>query len=260
MKVKDIMTTDIITVDKDEDLSHVLSLMKKHDITKIPVLEEKQLVGIITDSKIAHKLGSVRHREVSTARFHASSVTEKNVPVVSPLEEINNILRMVGKPGPTMLPVVDANKYLIGVLTKADFLHLVTSKKPVGEIMQKNLRIVAPGDRVIHARRIMVDDNVARIPVVEQGILVGIVSDFEIALAFASLKDSFSVPRQKHRLDEMLVKDVMKTSVIWTTKTVNVAEAAKIMLKYSVGALPIVEDDKLIGIVTRTDLLKTIVQ
>ena len=39
MKVKDVMTTEIISVDKDEDLAHVLTLMKKHDITKIPVFQ-----------------------------------------------------------------------------------------------------------------------------------------------------------------------------------------------------------------------------
>jgi CBS domain-containing protein len=39
MKVKEVMTKDIITVDKDDNLKHVLDLMKKYEITKIPVLE-----------------------------------------------------------------------------------------------------------------------------------------------------------------------------------------------------------------------------
>ena len=42
MKVKEIMTKDIIYVDKDQDLKYVLDLMKKHDITKIPVVEDKK--------------------------------------------------------------------------------------------------------------------------------------------------------------------------------------------------------------------------
>ena len=43
MKVSDVMTKDIITVDKDVNLKHVLNIMKKHEITKIPVLENKKL-------------------------------------------------------------------------------------------------------------------------------------------------------------------------------------------------------------------------
>ncbi|RLG28851.1 hypothetical protein DRN98_09070, partial [Methanosarcinales archaeon] len=48
MKVKDVMTTEVISVDKDVDLRYVLKVMKKHNITKIPVVEEKKLVGVIT--------------------------------------------------------------------------------------------------------------------------------------------------------------------------------------------------------------------
>ena len=257
MKVKDIMMKEVISVDKDVDLKHVLNLMKKHNITKIPVVEDKKIIGIATDNVIAYKLGSIRKRSISTSRLHASSVTEKNIITASPNTDVKEILKMVGAPGPTMLPIIDKDK-LVGVLTKADLLPLVKSKKPVYTIMQKNIFAVSPDDRVIHARRIMLDENVARLPVINQGKLVGIISDVEIAFAFATLKRSFSLGRQKHQLDELLVKTVMKPRVIWTTRSVTAAEAAKVMMKHSVGALPIIENDELVGIVSRTDLLKTV--
>ena len=62
MKVKEVMTKDIITVDKDVDLKYVLNLMKKHEITKIPVIENKKLIGVVTDNIIAYKLGSIRKK------------------------------------------------------------------------------------------------------------------------------------------------------------------------------------------------------
>jgi len=257
MKVRDIMTKDVISVDKDVNLSHVLNLMKKHGITKIPVVENKKLIGMITDNTIAYKLGSIRKRGVPASRLHASSVTEKDIENVSPDEDVNTILRKVGEPGPTMLNVVENDK-LIGVVTKADLLPLVKSNKKLREIMQKKIHTIAPDDRVIHARRTMIDENVARLPVVNQGKLVGIISDTEIAFALADIKRSFSIGKQKHRLDELLVKDVMKMSVIWTTPNMTAADAAKIMIKHNIGALPIVENDSIIGVVTRTDLLKTV--
>jgi acetoin utilization protein AcuB len=76
MKVSDVMTKDIITVDKDVNLKHVLNIMKKHEITKIPVLENKKLVGMITDNIIVYKLGSIRKRGIPASRLHASSVTD----------------------------------------------------------------------------------------------------------------------------------------------------------------------------------------
>jgi CBS domain-containing protein len=257
MKVKDVMTTDVITIDKDVDLTYVLTLMKKHDITKIPVLEDKQLVGMVTDNIIAYKLGSIRKKGVPASRLHASSVTDKNIECISSETEVKTILKKVGKPGPTMLCVTD-NKHLLGVVTKADLLHLVESKKPVREIMNKKILTVSPDDRVIHARRVMVDEKIARLPVVDKGILVGMISDNELAFAFANIKKSFPLGRQKHQLDELFVKDVMKTPAIWAQPTTTAKQAASIMLKYDVGALPILEKDKIIGIISRTDLLNTI--
>jgi len=257
MKVKEVMTTDIICVDKDIDLKHVLDLMKKHSITKIPVVENKKLVGIVTDNIIAYKLGSIRKKGVPASRLHASSVTEKNIERLSPDTELKTILKKVGEPGPTML-CVEENDKLVGVITKADLLHLVDSKKPIKDIMKKKILTVSPEDRVIHARRIMIDENIARLPVIYNGKLVGIISDNEIVFALAGIKRSIPLGRQKHRLDELLVADVMKTPAIWSQSSLTAAEAASIMLKNNIGAIPLIEKGKLIGIISRTDLLNTI--
>ena len=258
MKVKEIMTTKIIAVDKDESLKRVLDLMKKHNITKIPVLDEKKFFGLVTDNVIAYKLGSIRKRSVTASRLHASSVTEKEIRTITPEDEVKNILKSVGEPGPTMLPVVEKGK-LIGVVTKADLLPLVKSTHQLHSIMQRQVNTVSPDDRVIHARRMMITENIARLPVVEEKKLVGIISDMEIAFAFASLKKSFSLGKQKHQLDELFVKDVMRSTVLWTTPSMSIYDAAQLMLKHNIGSLPVIENETLVGMVTRTDLLKTIV-
>jgi CBS domain-containing protein len=258
MKVKEIMTTKVISVDKDDSLKRVLDLMKKHDITKIPVLEEKTFFGLVTDNVIAYKLGSIRKRTVTASRLHASSVTEKDIKTISPEEDVKNILKSVGEPGPTMLPVVEKGK-LVGVVTKADLLPLVKSKNQLYSIMQRKIHSVGPDDRVIHARRTMITQNIARLPVLEEKKLVGIISDIEIAFAFASLKKSFSLGKQKHHLDELFVKDAMRTPVLWATSSMSIFDAAQLMLKHNIGALPVVDKEILVGMITRTDLVKTIV-
>jgi CBS domain-containing protein len=257
MKVSEIMTKNIITVDKDDNLSEILQLMKKYSITKIPVLENKKLIGMVTDNIITLKLGSIRKKGISPARFHASSVNDKNIESIPPDTDVNSVLDKVGKPGPTMLCVTENNK-LIGLITKADLLPLVTSKKQIREIMNKKIHTVFSDDRLIHARRMMIDQGIARLPVIEKGKLVGIISDTEIAFALADLKLSIPLGKQKHQLDELLVKEVMRTPAIWTEPSMSAKDAAIIMMKNNIGALPIIEHNKLIGIVTRTDVIKTI--
>ena len=257
MKVKEVMTKEVIYVDKDVDLKYILKLMKKHNITKIPVVEDKKLIGVITDNKIAVKLGSIRKRGIPAARLHASSVIEKNIEIISPDTEIKKLIRTVGEPGPTMLNVVENDK-LVGVVTKADLLHLVQCKKKVKEIMHENIHSVSPEDRVIHARRRMIDENVARLPVINNGTLIGIISDNEVVFALAEIKKSFPIGKQKHRLEELLVNDVMKTPVIHANTDITITDASRIMIDNNIGSLPLIENKKVVGIVTRTDLLKTI--
>ena len=257
MKIRDVMTREVIVVDKDVNLRQVLKLMKKHEITKIPVVENKKLIGLITDNTIAYKLGLKRKRGIPASRLHASSVTNKEIESVTPDADIETILKKVGEPGPTMITVLEQNN-LVGVVTKADLLPLVTSTKKVHEIMQKKLHTVSPDDRVIHARRIMIDENIARLPVVDKGYLEGMLSDTEIAFALASVKRSFSLGRQKRKLDELLVGEVMKKPVVWTEPHIIASDAAKIMMRENIGALPLIKNDTIMGIVTRTDLIKTI--
>ena len=257
MNVKEVMTSEIISVDKDVDLKYVMKLMKKHDITKIPILEEKKLVGLVTDNEIAKKLGAIRNRGVPAARLHASSVMEKDIDIVYPDDHLSKILAKVGEPGPTMLMVMEDDD-LIGVITKADLLPLVTSTQAIGEIMHTEIHSVSPDDRVIHARRRMIDEDIARLPVINNGLLIGMISDIDIAFSLAKIKKLFPLGKQKHQLDELLVNDVMKTPVISAESEKTVKEIAELMIEHQIGSIPITENKKIAGIVSRTDLLKTI--
>jgi CBS domain-containing protein len=257
MKVKDVMTTDVIYVDKDVDMKYVMKLMKKHNITKIPVVEDKKPIGLITDSNLAIKLGAIRTRGVPAARLHASSVMDKNIIIIDAYDKVEDILTSVGEPGHTMLFVVE-NDFIVGVITKANLLHLVESKKPVEEIMNQKIITISPDDRIIHARRQMIDEGIARLPVVNNGILIGIISDIDIAFALEKIKKSFPLGRQKHQLEELLVNDAMTAPAISIESDKTVAEAATTMREHHVGCLPVLKNKKIIGILSRTDLLKTI--
>ncbi|MCD6513160.1 MAG: CBS domain-containing protein [Thermoplasmata archaeon] len=256
MKVKEIMTRDVIYVNKNDDLRHVIDLMEKHNITKMPVVDDGKIVGIVTDNKIADKLGSIRSKGVIAAHLHASSVMEKDFDAISPDTDVADILAKVGLPGPTMLPVtVDGT--VVGVVTKADLLPMVKGDTRIEEIMTNHVITAKPGDRVVHARRIMLDNDIARLPVVDGGKVVGIISDKEIAFAFAALRRSFSIGQQQHQLKMLTVGDIMKTPVVTITLSSTVEEAAKLMMEKEVGCLPVIGgDEKLHGIVTRTDLLR----
>jgi CBS domain-containing protein len=256
MKIKDIMTKKVVLVNKNDDLRYIIDLMEKHEFTKLPVVDDGKLVGIVTDNKIADKLGSIKSKGIPAARMHASSVMDKEFHSIGVEDDVETILKTVGQPGLTMLPVCDRHR-LVGVVTKADLLPLVTGNQNIREILREEIHAVSPEDRVVHARRILLDNDIARIPVVEEGTVVGIIADREIAISLANIKKSFSKGHQHHRLRELLVRDVMQIPAVTASVDVTVKEAAEKMIEHGVGCLPILDgEQKLIGIVTRTDLVK----
>ncbi|MCA1819034.1 MAG: CBS domain-containing protein, partial [Halobacteriales archaeon] len=227
MKVRDVMTKDLVTVDKDRNLKEVLRMMKEKNVTKIPVTEDGALVGIVTDGKIADKLGREHNRNVQTSTLHASSVMEKDFIVAHPDEDLKVLLADVGKPGLTMIPVVQGTK-LVGVVTKADLLRLVESDVQVRTIMQTQLKAVGADERLIHARRLLLDNDIARLPVLEGGRLRGIIAEHEIAGAFAGLKEADSHV-QRVNLRDLPVADYMRKKVVTAKPEWTAREAAKVM-------------------------------
>lgn len=257
-QIRDVMTDQVITVGKNDDLRHVMELMEKHNITKVPVLDDGKLVGIVTDNMIAKKLGSSRKRGVQPSGIHASSVMDKDFEIAHPDAQLADLLPKVGMAGLTMIPVVSKGA-LVGVHTKANLLHLIESETPVTQLMKSAVHTVGPDDRLVHARRLLMDNDIARVPVVEDGHVVGLLHEAEIAKAFALLLQDTPFEHQQTRVRELVARDWMRAPVITGNPNLTARQAARLMLDNDIGGLPIVEHDgTLKGFVTRTDLVRTI--
>lgn len=258
MKMRNVMTDEVITVGKNDDLRHVMELMAKHHVTKVPVLDNGRLVGIVTDNLIAKKLGSARKRGVKPSGIHAASVMDKDFEIAHPDAPLSEWLPKVGLPGLTLVPVVSRGE-LLGVHTKANLLHLVESDRPIHEIMSASVKTVTPEDRLVHARRLLLDNDIARLPVVEAGRVVGILHEAEIANAFASLLQDTAFEHQQARVRELVVRDWMRSPVVTAAPETTARQAARAMADGNIGGLPVVDrDGTLRGFLTRTDLAATI--
>ena len=129
----------------------------------------------------------------------------------------------------------------------------------VDALMTPNPVSVPPATAVFDARRLMQDRRIRHLLVVEEERLVGIVTDRDIRLNLPSPATSLSVWEVNHLLGRLTVGEVMSKSVITVGPGRNAAEAARIMLEHTIGALPVVEGGRLLGIVTETDMLRAFV-
>ena len=257
MKAKDIMTKDVLTIDKDERLETVLTMMKKHRVSKVVVTEKGLVVGVITDGDIADELGAIKTRGVPASQLHATSAMRRKYAAITADTDLRTMLESLLNDDAGLLPVLH-DKTCVGIVTASDLLPHVKSDQPLEAIMTTQLHAVAPSDRVIHARRVMIDHHVERLPVIDGGRVVGIVGEVDIAAGLARLKDTVADNHQAAALQRFLVEDVMQRQVVTAPPDLRASEAAALMKKQDVGSLPVVRGDRIVGIVTRSDLLKLV--
>ena len=261
MQIKNLMSEDLITIDKDQSLSDALKLLRKHNISRLPVTNNKELVGIISERDIANKLGSSKSENMPPSRFHISSVMVKDVITVLETMQLGDVAELMLENGIGSVPVLDDDK-MVGIVSKADFVTLavgiVFDKITVKEIMTKDVVAVSPSDRLIHARRQMLDAKVGRVPVIEEDELKGIITSKDLMRAFIDFRKSVPEKYQKSQIKEVLVEDVMSSNPSSVSKEMSITEVSKIMIETGFNGLPVVEDGKVIGIVTQPDILRLI--
>ena len=155
MQIKNLMSEDIISIDKDQNLSDALKLLRKHNVSRLPVTNNKELVGIISERDIANKLGSSKYESMPASRLHISSVMVKDVITVPQSMQLDEVARIMLEKGIGSVPVMEDDK-MVGIVSKADFVTLAVGiafdKITVKEIMSKNLTVVSPTERIVHAR------------------------------------------------------------------------------------------------------------
>lgn len=127
----------------------------------------------------------------------------------------------------------------------------------VGKRMTREVIAVSPGDEVRDAGRILQENRIHHLPVVEGGELVGIVSDTDIRkwiLREEKVEEGGIVSRRTGTVEEIMTRDVV-TMNPWDT----IEDALLILHKRRFGALPVVEGRKLVGIITKADILAAFV-
>jgi CBS domain-containing protein len=134
----------------------------------------------------------------------------------------------------------------------------------VREIMTLDVLTVGPDASLKEAARLMLDASISGLPVTTvDGLLVGIITEADFVSAEASrrpkkrarllrfLNKDYEIPSQ-----ERLVDDVMTTEVVTISSGVDHACAARLMEKEGIKRIPVVDDDVLVGLVSRSDMLK----
>ena len=129
----------------------------------------------------------------------------------------------------------------------------------VREWMTSPVTTVKPRDSILHAREIMERQRINQLPVAVRGRLVGIVTDRDLRDAFPSILGISGRRRKRRRaltsFEDVAVEDVMTRNVLTHSPDRTIGDAARMMRRERIGAVPVLDKGKLVGILTRSDLL-----
>ena len=160
------------------------------------------------------------------------------------------------------LPLIDKYGDLTGVITERHIAFLLSDTKQnikvkVKDIMTPKVITCTTSQTIGNALEIICKEGFRRIPVADNGSLVGYFTVKDLLSYFVQDKivNLFKEHQIKPIFDEK-VSSIMKTPVITTEPEASITEVAKVLKKKNIGALPVVENQKLVGIITEHDIVR----
>jgi acetoin utilization protein AcuB len=129
----------------------------------------------------------------------------------------------------------------------------------IRDIMTTNVVTIPSTTSIADAKRIMTAHRFRRLPVVDKGKLVGIVTERRLESVSPSKATSLTVWELSYLLDKTTVKEIMERDVITVSPDTSVEESVALAQGHKIGALVVLEDNRVVGIVTTNDIFYKII-
>lgn len=277
MNVGSIMTDEVFVMEDTQQVAYARNLMLRHGISRVVVVDsEGKPAGIVTETDITRKL---RIDGPAWKRRPIDKISIRRVMNENPISvDINATPReaadlMLKKKIGSLL-VMDGEE-LAGIITKRDLLRFFkdrcAGRWKVEDLMTRDVKTVTANHTLAHVIDVMEENDISRVVVTGNGAVEGIITSEN--LSFATFEDPergipvervyfisrASEEKRRARTIAMLTAgDIMTEDVITVEPSADASEAASVMLDNCISGLPVVEDDELVGIITKTDIISGI--
>jgi predicted transcriptional regulator len=252
--IKDVMSKPV-TIAKSAKVTEALDRMLDEGIDPLIALHNTSVAGTVSRQAIAEKLGSKQNSNLTPSALHVASVVDEDFTSIYPDQSINVLVPLLQRY--KLVVVYDSDHKLIGQVGAGDLLRKVKPDGTADGVMEDAVTIEAD-ERVVHLRRRMMDDNITRFVVTENGKITGIVTETDVAIAMRKFREAVTGKHQDHRIRNLLVKDIMSSPIISIDRMAKVSDIVDMMLKKNISSLPVAEKGKLIGMVTRRSLVNAL--
>ena len=277
MFARDIMTSPVQVVSPDATVAHARNLMVRHHISRLPVMENGVLVGILTKKDIAYRMrkGEPAWRRRPLDRIPVGALMTEHPVVVQPDTGVKAIARIFVEKNFSSVPVVDAG-VVTGIITKTDLMKSALVRQinsPVGDVME-DVPAVSRNHSLNHVISVMRERNDKILVTNDDGSPAGIISETNLAFYEDEPKQSGVMGKEvtirrrdtadgKPEAAVMAVAsvtagDVMTSPVLTISPKAAVLQALALMEKHHVNSLVVMENGTVTGIIKRDDIIKEV--
>lgn len=269
--LRQVMSANPVIVDRATTLDRALTLLEGYGIRHLPVVECNRLLGILSDRDLRLATGLFPAERRLTDREgrplpgpeRVADVMRQPVHTLTEEARVPAAIECLLEHGVGAVPVLQGD-CLVGLVTEADLLRLflelrgaLGSDAPAGEHAERPLATIEDGCALPEALGRMVRPG-QHLGVLAAGELVGIVSerDVSVGIARAAIGDARAASEGRAPGPPWHVRDVMSTRLVTAEPGTPLWTCAARMLDHRIGALPLLEDARPVGMLTARHLLE----
>lgn len=267
-----IAKSPVVTASLTTSIYEIVHIMTKKGFRRIPIVdaETKNLQGIVTSTDVVDYLGGGRKFEIIQQKHNGSFYKAINEPVKSIMRSDPPAMRNSGTTkqavelmkhnGVGGLPVTDNENKVLAIVTERDMLSIFPKRTKISQVsalMTGDVVTASVETTVIEAEREMIRKSFRRLPLVSESSLSGIVTAMDIVRFFGS-GEVFQHLRSGTILQVLQTPalQIGSRELITILPNASAEEAVDVMKERNVGALLVVDGEKLVGILTERDFFK----
>jgi CBS domain-containing protein len=246
MKVAHDVMIEVPVVKCTDTVTRARQILRDDSFREVFVEDEKRKVRGYIDITDALRINATRSN-VTVEGFI------KDAPLAAPADPVEDVARAVRDYHTDSAAVVDAGGHLLGGVLLSDLFPIIISRHEihgiVGDVMTRKVVTCSADDPVQRIHALMVESGYSALPVLRKGRLAGIVSRRDL-IRYGRIRSAIENDA------EIPVERLMTTQVFTTVPDEPLTRAAGTLVKHDVSRLPVLDKEKLAGILDRHDVLK----
>ena len=283
MDIKNLKLLELIkkpvTVGLNTSLLKTREILLENKIKRVIVLDKRKPVGVITEKDIAKKIYQLGTKPINSVK--AKDFKPRKLFTLTRDNSVQECAKMIKNHRISLVIILNQNKTLDGIVTKTDLVEVFLTKESspikVSKVMKRKLITAAPSDPILHVESLLIKYGISRVIIKRNQSPVGIITfrDFvpaKIPQWIAESADPKEVQEYKFKkgLEEthsnqmsylfpFHATDIMTSNPVTVEEDEDVKKAIMLMIKYNISGLPVVKKSKLVGIITKSDIVTALV-